>query len=51
MSAWIDDVAAVLEAWMMGQAGGGALADVERGRLPAEPGPPLVDVGHVPGLG
>lgn len=28
MSAWIDDVAAVLEAWMMGQAGGGAIADV-----------------------
>jgi beta-glucosidase len=28
MSAWIDDVAAVLEGWMMGQAGGVALADV-----------------------
>ncbi len=28
MSAWIDGVAAVLEAWMMGQAGGGAIADV-----------------------
>jgi beta-glucosidase len=28
MRAWIDDVAAVLEAWMMGQAGGGAVADV-----------------------
>ena len=28
MSAWIDDVAAVLEGWMMGQAGGIAIADV-----------------------
>jgi beta-glucosidase len=28
MSAWIDDVAAVLEGWMMGQAGGAAIADV-----------------------
>jgi beta-glucosidase len=28
MSSWIDDVPAVLEAWMMGQAGGGAIADV-----------------------
>ncbi len=28
MSAWIDGTAAVLEAWMMGQAGGGAIADV-----------------------
>jgi beta-glucosidase len=28
MSAWIDGVAAVLEAWMMGQAGGGAIADI-----------------------
>ena len=28
MSAWLDGVAAVLEAWMMGQAGGGAIADV-----------------------
>ncbi len=28
MSDWIDGVAAVLEAWMMGQAGGGAIADV-----------------------
>lgn len=27
MSAWIDDVAAVLESWMMGQAGGAAIAD------------------------
>jgi beta-glucosidase len=32
MSAWIDDVAAVLEAWMMGQAGGAAIADVLFGR-------------------
>lgn len=28
MNEWIDDVAAVLEGWMMGQAGGAALADV-----------------------
>lgn len=28
MNAWIDDVAAVLEGWMMGQAGGIAIADV-----------------------
>ena len=28
MSAWIDDVAAVLEGWMMGQAGGVSIADV-----------------------
>ena len=28
MDAWIDGVAAVLEAWMMGQAGGGAIADL-----------------------
>jgi beta-glucosidase len=28
MNAWIDGVAAVLEAWMMGQAGGGAIADI-----------------------
>ncbi len=27
MRAWLGDVAAVLEAWMMGQAGGGAIAD------------------------
>lgn len=33
MSAWIDDVAVVLEAWMMGQAGGGAIADVLFGRV------------------
>lgn len=28
MGAWIDGAAAVLEAWMMGQAGGGAMADI-----------------------
>ncbi|MFO7631265.1 MAG: glycoside hydrolase family 3 C-terminal domain-containing protein [Caldilinea sp.] len=28
MDEWIDGVAAVLEAWMMGQAGGGAIADI-----------------------
>ena len=33
MSAWIDDVAAVLEAWMMGQAGGSTIADVLFGRV------------------
>ena len=33
MSEWIDDVAAVLEAWMMGQAGGGAIADVLFGKV------------------
>ena len=33
MNSWIDDVPAVLEAWMMGQAGGGAIADVLFGRL------------------
>ena len=33
MSAWIDSVAAVLEGWMMGQAGGAALADILFGRV------------------
>ena len=33
MSAWIDAVPAVLEGWMMGQAGGGALADILFGRV------------------
>jgi beta-glucosidase len=33
MSAWINDVAAVLEAWMMGQAGGAAIADALFGRI------------------
>ncbi|MBI5298441.1 MAG: glycoside hydrolase family 3 C-terminal domain-containing protein [Chloroflexi bacterium] len=33
MSAWIDDVSAVLEGWMMGQAGGAAIADVLFGRV------------------
>ncbi|HZU86227.1 MAG TPA: glycoside hydrolase family 3 C-terminal domain-containing protein [Anaerolineaceae bacterium] len=28
MGEWIKDVSAVLEAWMMGQAGGGAIADI-----------------------
>ncbi|HNB86855.1 MAG TPA: glycoside hydrolase family 3 C-terminal domain-containing protein [Anaerolineales bacterium] len=33
MSEWIDDVSAVLEGWMMGQAGGAALADILFGRV------------------
>lgn len=33
MSDWIDGVSAVLEAWMMGQAGGGAIADVLFGKV------------------
>jgi beta-glucosidase len=33
MSAWIDVVPAVLEGWMMGQAGGGALADILFGQV------------------
>ena len=33
MRAWIDHTAAVIEAWMMGQAGGGAIADVLYGKV------------------
>jgi beta-glucosidase len=33
MSDWLDDVSAVLEAWMMGQAGGGAIADILFGKV------------------
>jgi len=33
MSEWIDGTAVVLEAWMMGQAGGGAIADVLYGKV------------------
>jgi beta-glucosidase len=33
MSEWIDGTPAVLEAWMMGQAGGGAIADVLFGKV------------------
>ncbi len=33
MSEWIDDVPAVLEAWMMGQAGAGAIADILFGKV------------------
>ena len=33
MRAWLEHTAAVLEAWMMGQAGGGAIADVLFGKV------------------
>jgi len=33
MSAWIDNVTAILEAWMMGQAGGAAITDVLFGKV------------------
>lgn len=33
MAEWVDEVAAVLEGWMMGQAGGAAIADILSGRV------------------
>jgi beta-glucosidase len=33
MQAWIDEVRAVLQGWMMGQAGGGAVADILFGKV------------------
>lgn len=33
MSEWIDDAAAVLEGWMMGQAGGAAISDILFGKI------------------
>jgi beta-glucosidase len=33
MSEWLDDVSAILEGWMMGQAGGAALADILFGQV------------------
>jgi beta-glucosidase len=33
MSAWMDGAAAILEGWMMGQAGGGAIADILFGKV------------------
>lgn len=33
MSDWLENTAAVLEAWMMGQAGGGAIADILFGKV------------------